>query len=504
MKKILINEEAWQTRIAIVDKNGLQNIYFWSHTDNNIERCFYKGKVSKVLPGIQTAFIEIGQDKSGFLHISEIDRELAGSKITDSDEEDFEATDKEPSRKKQQPMDISKIFKENESILVQVSKEPINEKGAKLTTCFALPGRFIVLMPSIARIAISKKIECREERSRLRELVTSQLPEGMGAIIRTSTEGCNERDMRQDIAFLIETWNNIQKAFKTAEIGQKIYADLALPFQVVRDHLDDDISEVIIDNEETQRKISRFVRHIAPEHSAKVKLYTGKTPLFEKYDLEKEIKNCLHSKVYLKSGGSIVIEATEAMTVVDVNTGRFIGKTNLEETIFKTNMEAAQEVTRQLKVRNIGGLIVIDFIDMSNSANRQKLFKFFEKTLKEEDKFQSVLLKISEFGLVQMTRKRSGITLAKQLTDPCSSCHGTGAKPSVQAETFALLRHLKDELSNKKNKGTVTIKLSQEVFDYISENEYDTLLELEKQISCKIVIDRDKDLSIGTFKIESE
>jgi ribonuclease G len=501
MKKILINEEAWQTRIAIIDKDGLQNIYFWSHTDNNIERCFYKGLVSKVLPGIQTAFVEIGQEKAGFLHISEIDRELAGHKMHDDD--DFEATEKETTRKKHhQPMDISKIFKENESILVQVSKEPINEKGAKLTTCFALPGRFIVLMPSIARIAISKKIESREERARLRELVSSQLPEGMGAIIRTSTEGCDERHMRQDIAFLIETWNSIQKAFVTAEVGQKIYEDLALPFQVVRDHLDDDISEVIIDSEETQRKISRFVRHIAPEHSAKVKLYTGKTPLFEKYDLEKEIKNSLRSKAHLKSGGSIVIEATEAMTVVDVNTGRFIGKTNMEETIFKTNMEAAVEVTRQLKVRNIGGLIVIDFIDMANSSNRQKLFKFFEKTLKEQDKFQSVLLKISEFGLVQMTRKRSGITLAKQLTDTCVSCCGTGATPSVQAETFALLRHLKDELKN--NKGSVTIKLSPEVFDYIAEHEYATLLELEKNIGGKIILEKEKTLSIGTFKIEKK
>ena len=505
MKKILINEEAWQTRIAIIDKDGLQNIYFWSHTDNNIERCFYKGLVSKVLPGIQTAFVEIGQEKAGFLHISEIDRELAGHKMSDSDDDDFEATEKEASRKKHhQPADIAKIFKENQQVLVQVSKEPINEKGAKLTTCFALPGRFIVLMPSIARIAISKKIESREERARLREIVTSQLPEGMGAIIRTSTEGCDERHMRQDIAFLIETWNNIQKAYATAEVGQKIYEDLALPFQVVRDHLDDNISEVIIDNEETQRKISRFVRHIAPEHSAKVKLYTGKTPLFEKYDLEKEIKNCLHSKAFLKSGGSIVIEATEAMTVVDVNTGRFIGKTNLEETIFKTNMEAAQEVTRQLKIRNIGGLIVIDFIDMANGSNRQKLFKFFEKTLKEQDKFQSVLLKISEFGLVQMTRKRSGITLAKQLTDTCTTCHGTGATPSVQAETFALLRHLKDELANKKDKGSITIKLSPEIFDYISENEYATLLELEKNIGGKIMLERDKTLSVGTFKIDNE
>ena len=502
MKKILINEEPWQTRIAIVDQDGLQNVYFWSHTDNNIERCFYKGTVSKVLPGIQTAFVEIGQEKAGFLHISEIDRALADTK---SNDDDFESTEKESGshRKHMQQADIAKIFKEGESILVQVSKEPINEKGAKLTTCFALPGRFIVLMPSIPRIAISKKIESRDERMRLKDIVLSQLSEGMGAIIRTSTEGCNEADIRQDITFLLDTWSNIQKAFATAEVGQKIYEDLPLPFQVVRDHLDDHVSEVVVDGEEMQRKLSRFVRHIAPEHSAKVKLYTGKTPLFEKYDLEKEIKSCLKSKVHLKSGGSIVIEATEAMTVVDVNTGRFIGKSNLEDTIFKTNIEAAQEVTRQLKVRNIGGLIVIDFIDMANSHNRQKLFKFFEKTLKEQDKFQSVLLKISEFGLVQMTRKRSGITLAKQLTDACQSCTGTGVTPSVKAETFALLRHLKEELTSKKIVGAVIIKLSHEVFEYISHHEHVTLFNLEKDLNCKIVLELEKTLTLGTFKIET-
>lgn len=503
MKKILINEEPWQTRIAIVDKDGIQNIYFWSHTSKHIERCFYKGVVGKVLPGIQTAFVDIGQAKAGFLHISEIDRELAINKMSDN-LGDLESTEKKQARPSRQPMDIGKILKEGEEILVQVSKEPVNEKGAKLTTCFALPGRFIVLMPSIPRIGISKKIEDRDERNRLRDLILSLLPEGMGAIIRTSTEARSDADIKHDIKYLLETWNAIQDGYKKAQPQEKIYEDIDLSFQVVRDHLDGEISEVIVDNKEAQSRLSSFVTKVAQEHSAKIKLYTGKTPLFEKYNIEQQIKASLNPKVDLKSGGSIVIEATEAMTVVDVNTGRYTGKSNLEDTIFKTNMEAAQEITRQLKVRNIGGLIVIDFIDMSNNSNRQKLFKSFEKLLKEKDKFQSVLLKISEFGLVQMTRKRSGKTLSKQLTDPCNACMGEGVTPSVSAESYALLRHLKEELLSKKVSGEIIIQLSPEVFDYISNNEYTTVLDFEKETGNKIMLEREKTLPIGTFKIAAK
>lgn len=500
MKKILINEEPWQTRVAIVDKEGLQNIYFWSHMSNHIERCFYKGIVGKVLPGIQTAFVDFGQAKAGFLHISEIDRDLAINKMSEN-LGDLESTEKKKPHPSRQPMDIGKILKEGEEILVQVSKEPVNEKGAKLTTCFALPGRFIVLMPSIPRIGISKKIEDRDERNRLRDLVLSLLPEGMGAIIRTSTEKRSDADIKRDVEYLLETWNTIQSNYQKAKPQEKIYEDIDLSFQVVRDHLDDDVSEIILDNKEAQRRLASFVKKVAQEHSEKVKYYTGKTPLFEKYHVEQQIKDSLKPKVDLKSGGSIVIEATEAMTVVDVNTGRYTGKSNLEDTIFKTNMEAAQEITRQLKVRNIGGLIVIDFIDMSNTSNKQKLFKHFEKLLKEQDKFQSVLLKISEFGLVQMTRKRSGKTLSKQLTDPCETCIGAGVTPSVSAESYALLRLLKQELLSKKIAGEITIQLSPQVFDYISNNEYATVLDFEKETGNKITLAREKTLPIGTFKI---
>jgi ribonuclease G len=501
MKKILINEEPWQTRIAIIDDGKLQNIYFWSHSANHLERSFFKGKVTKVLPGIQTAFVEIGQAKSGFLHISEIDRELAINRMSGT--LDDGSDEKKEKKKPHKSPDIGKILKENETILIQVSKEPVNEKGAKLTTCYTLPGRFLVLMPNIPRVGTSKKIEDREERHRLKELVSKNLPEGMGAIIRTCSEGRKESEIKQDLKFLVNTWNEVLANEKKAEAPAKIYQDINLSFQVIRDHLDEDVEAVVLDDKTQQKELARYVKQIAPEYSTKIKTYTGKTPLFSRYKIEEQIKESLHKKVELQSGGSIVIEATEAMTVVDVNTGRFVGKTNLEDTILKTNLEAAQEVVRQLKIRNVGGLIVIDFIDMATHSNRQKLFRFFEKTLKEQDKFQSVVLRISEFGLVQMTRKRSGKTLNKQLMDDCSNCKGTGLTPSVRAESYNVLHNIKQELESGKPTGTITLKLNPEVFEYISSTEYQTLLEFEKKHACKVVLQSQKGFEIPQFKLET-
>jgi ribonuclease G len=501
MKKILINQSPWQTRVAIIDdSNNLQNIYFWSHAGNHLERCFFKGLVTKVLPGIQTAFVEINQEKAGFLHISEIDRELAGTRLTGSLDQDDDAKPK----RSRGPADISKILKEQECVLVQVSKEPMGSKGAKLSTCFTLPGRFIVLMPNIPRIGTSRKIETHEERHRLKDLVKASLPEGMGAIIRTCSENRTERELKQDIAFLLKTWNEIIAAEKKAEAGAKIYQDINLAFQVIRDHLDEEVESVLVDEKASQKELTKYVKEIAPEYSSKIKMYTGKTPLFERYHIEEQIHEAIKPKAELKSGGSIVIETTEAMTVVDVNTGRFVGKNNLEDTILKTNLEAAEEVVRQLKIRNIGGLIVIDFIDMASAANRRKLIQKFEKTLKEQDKFQSVVLQISEFGLVQMTRKRSGKMLQRELTDACKICKGSGLTASVQAESYNVLRNIRKQLESGRTKEAITIKLSPEVFDYISTTEYNTLFNFEKEYSCKVTLESDKTLTIPQFKIETK
>ena len=496
MKKILINDDIWQTRVAVTRDGKLQNVYFASPSQESLERAFYKGTITKVLPGIQTAFVDIGLEKAGFLHISEIDRELAISRMNEHGQLDED--EKAPRRRSFQQTDISKILKEGDNILIQVSKEPVYEKGAKLSTCFMLPGRFIVLMPNIPRLGISKKIGSSEERQALRTLIKSNLPEGMGAIIRTTAEGRDERAIQKDITYLVNEWNTIQEKFKECKPGERIYEDIALPLQIIRDHLDDDVESIITDSKDNHKSILHFIKTIAPEHSQTVKTYQGGANMFEFYNIEEQIEQALDRKVHLKSGGSLIIEAAEAMTVVDVNTGKFIGKRNLEETIYTTNVEAAEETVRQLRLRNIGGLIVIDFIDMAIVANRRKLFQLFERTLRERDKFQSVVLKLSEFGLVQMTRKRSGKTLIQQLTNSCPQCTGLGFVKSIQTKGYRILRNILQEIKSHKLKGDINLSLNPEIFKYITSIQYDAILSIERICGVKLIIlSTQKDLEHG-------
>lgn len=502
MKNIIINQTPWQTRIAIIREGKLENIHFSAPVTESLERMFFRGIVKKVLPGIQTAFVDIGQPKAGFLHISEVDRELAIENISKTTELDDEPV--KPVFNARQPPNIKNIFTEGDPVLVQVSKEPIYEKGAKLTTCFTLPGRFIVLMPVIPRIGISKKIGAKEERQRLKETVQKYLPEGMGAIIRTTSDGCTEKQLSKDIEYLLETWNAITKSYKAATTVTKLHQDLDLPLQVIRDYLDDDVESIVTDDKQSQSDIYKFIKIVAPEYSQKVTLYGGPEPIFEHFGLEKQLAEILEKRVSLKSGGSLIIESTEAMTVVDVNTGKFIGKSNLEDTIFKTNIEAAQEIVRQLRLRNIGGLIVIDFIDMANTAHRHKLFTFFDKTLRERDKFQSVVLKVSEFGLVQMTRRRSGKTLIQELTTTCTECKGLGFVESVQSMAYQILRQVQQECKLKKCKDGIVVGVHPAIFDYLISIEYNAILSLEKMCSCKIEFERVATLRMDHYKLEKK
>jgi ribonuclease G len=501
MKKFLINENPWETRIAITRNGSLQNIYFDPHTGERLERSYYKGIVTKIIPGIQTAFVDIGQERSGFLHISEIDRDLAIRRmaLTNDDGEEFEEEEKRSDSRRDR--DISKILHEGESVLVQVSKEPIYEKGAKLTTCFTLPGRFIVLMPNIPRIGISKKIDTFEKRTELRDLLKANLPAGMGAIIRTTCEGHSEREILRDLSFLVKTWNEIQENFKNAKNEEKIYEDIDLALQVIRDNMDDEFDSIVCDSKAVEARVYKFVKDTAPEFANKIELYTGHPSLFDKHDIDRQIEQALQRKVHLKSGGSIIIETTEAMTVIDVNTSRFTGTTgSLEDTILKANLEAAEEIVRQLRLRNFGGLIVIDFIDMASNANRQKLFRHFERALREHDKFQSVVLRISEFGLVQMTRKRSGKTLIQQLTSTCVACSGNGFIKSIQSEAYTILRRVTEDIATQKIKGDIQLAVHEQIFDYLIKTEYNAILSLEKEFRCKITLVVCDTTRLGVFE----
>ncbi len=508
MKKIIISVNPWETRAAILNGTQLQNIYIETTAVKQLERSFYKGIVTKVLPGIQTAFVDIGQEKAGFLHISEIDRELALTRMQDTmtlvDDVDEERIVEPTPSPRRRALDISKILNENEPILVQVGKEPVYEKGAKLTTCFTLPGRFIVLLPNIPRIGISKKIDQRDERQRLRTIILSNLPEGMGAIIRTSSLNRGEKEIKQDVAFLIKTWRSILEKFSNAKGKELIHEDLPLSLAIVRDHLDEDVESVITNDKHTQQELYRFVKNIAPEYALKIKLFKEPPLLFPHFNIDKQIDDALEKKTRLKSGGSIIIETTEAMTVIDVNTGKYTGKSNLEETILQTNLEAAEEIVHQLKLRNIGGLIVIDFIDMTAAHNRQKLYRFLEQTLRENDKYQSVVLKVSEFGLVQMTRKRSGKTLSQQLSQTCSCCHGRGLIKSVFLLSNLILQSVKLKLLESPKHTKVSLAICPELFEHIINVEYNAILALEKQFNCAVTIESNPQLSRESYELHTQ
>lgn len=502
MRKIIIRVTPWQTCIAVLKEGHLQNIYFSSSVSSSLERSFFKGTVNKVLPGIQTAFVDIGQTRAGFLHISEIDRELALQRMTST----VELEDVKPRSKKSDVTsspDMHKILIEGEHILVQVSKEPVYEKGAKLTTCFTLPGRFLVLMPNIPRVAISKKIDDRQERARLKEIIAEYLPENMGAIIRTTCLNRDASEIINDLKYLISSWKKIQRNFQKADPTEKIYEDLPIPLRAIRDHLDTDVDSIVIDDKKMYLQIYKFVKYIAPEHIHCVKHYTGKQDLFERFEINKQLDQALALKVNLKSGGSIIIEQTQAMTVIDVNTGKYLGKSNLENTILQTNLDAAEEIVRQLRLRNIGGLIVIDFIDMAFPSNRQRLVRFFEKTLKEEDKFQSVVLKVSEFGIIQMTRKRSGKTLLQELCQECACCKGTGVIKSTRTQTYEILERLNTYILKNSLK-KVTVRIHPNIFNYLTSIEYNAILNMEKQLSCKVTLLSDEHVLLNEYTIKQE
>ena len=507
MKKILVNIEPWESRVAVLRDDKLENVYFSSATDNVIEKAFFKGTIIKVFPGIQTAFVEIGQERAGFLHISEIDRDLAVNTIEGADQLDvirdnsIDSDEGVPTPRRLSKASISDIFKEGQEVLVQVSKEPVGEKGAKLTTCFTLPGRFLVLMPNIGRIGISKKIASSQERQRLRDILEKNLPAGMGAIIRTSAENAEGGEVSKDIQFLLKDWNGIVEKYKTAPIKTKIHEEVDISLRVVRDHLDSNVEAIITDSKINQERIYSYLKNVAPEFKYKVVLHEGSSNLFDLYNIDKQIESALCKKVYLKSGGSIIIESTEAMTSIDVNTGRFTGKNNLEDTILKTNLEAAREIVRELHLRNIGGLIVIDFIDMNDLKNRQKLVEQFEKHLKEYDKFQSVVLAVSEFGLVQMTRKRSGKTLLRQLTESCSACKGSGNLKSARAESYEVLRAIDQKIIALGVKGSIVLSVNPEVFDFVSSIEYNSILALEGKFGIQITFLSKPSLNRTQFEI---
>ncbi len=421
-KEILINCSEYETRVAMVEDDRLMELYVerpqWERLVGNI----YKGKIKTVLPGMQAAFIDIGMEKAAFLHGSDIGQDSARQEF------DSEFVDEEPPAdivRKHRRAGIETVLKEKQDVLIQVIKEPISTKGPRVTTEISIPGRYLVLVPDDDNVRVSKRISNWAEKRRLKKIVYPLRPEGFGLIMRTEAEGKNEEDFRSDIKRLLKLWSRLKKRAETEIAPVLIHKEAEIITSIIRDVFTDDVNRLLVDNRTEYRTIMAYVRQVMPHLRKRVELYKGATPLFDLYKVEPEIEKMLDRKVWIKKGSYLIIDQTEAMVTIDINTGRFVGKGDQESTIYKTNIEAAREIARQVRLRDIGGLIVCDFIDMYSRENRRKLFEEFKNAFRN-DRAKRAINPVNEFGLLELTRERIRPSLTLSLSEPCPHCEGAG------------------------------------------------------------------------------
>ncbi|CNI44602.1 ribonuclease G [Yersinia pekkanenii] len=425
--ELLVNITPSETRVAYIDGGILQEIHIEREAKRGIVGNIYKGRVSRVLPGMQAAFVDIGLEKAAFLHASDI---MPHTECVAGDEQ-----------KNFNVRDIAELVRQGQDLMVQVVKDPLGTKGARLTTDITLPSRYLVLMPGAAHVGVSQRIESEAERERLKKTVAAYCDEQGGFIIRTAAEGVCEADLSADAAFLKRLWTKVQERKKRNITKYKLYGEMALAQRVLRDFAGAALDKIRVDSKLTYDLLVEFTREYIPEMTEKLELYAGKQPIFDLYDVENEIQRSLERKVELKSGGYLIIDQTEAMTTVDINTGAFVGHRNLEETIFNTNTEATQAIARQLRMRNLGGIIIIDFIDMSNEEHRRRVLHSLEQAL-SKDRVKTSISGFSQLGLVEMTRKRTRESIEHVLCNECPTCRGRGTVKSVETVCYEILREI--------------------------------------------------------------
>jgi len=424
--ELLINVTPSESRVALIENGILQEIHIERHTKKGIVGNIYKAKVSRVLPGMQAAFVDIGLEKAAFLHASDI-------AVYDELKDEVSASQLE--RK-----DIRELVREGQHIVVQVVKDPIGTKGARLTTDITLPSRYLVFMPSVTHVGVSQKIEDESERERLKGLVADLCDENGGFILRTAAEGVNGKELRQDAEFLRRLWSKI-KSRESANKITMLYEDLPVARRVLRDFVGTEIDRIRIDSNLTYTELKAFTKEYVPELSCKLEYYQGELPIFDLYDVENELQRALGRRVDLKSGGYIIIDQTEAMTTIDINTGAFVGHRNLEETIFNTNNEATLAIARQLRLRNLGGMILIDFIDMMEPDHQRRVLQSLEQAM-SKDRAKSKVYGFTQLGLIEMTRKRTRESLEHQLCGECPACRGRGSIKTIETICFEITREV--------------------------------------------------------------
>src|SRR3954447_5963717 len=496
---LVVNADGPETRVALVEDGLLGELYVERKRERGIAGNIYKGRVERVLPGMQAAFINIGLEKSAYIHVSDVRGTPDDLKRLDSGGDSRGDDDDEPQNAN--GARIEDLLKEGQEIVVQVTKEPISTKGARTTRYISLPGRHLVFMPTVDHVGISRRISSDKERRRLREIVDQMRPPGSGFIVRTVAETVPEKDLRADMAFLIKLWNEVVRRAAGGRCPSLIYNDLDLLLRSVRDLFTADVEKLIIDSRSEYDRVKKFIGAFMPDFAGHIELYDGNDPIFDGYGIEIEIDRALERKVWLKSGGYLIVDEMEALTAVDVNTGRFVGKKSLEDTITKTNMEAAQEVAEQLRIRSIGGMIVVDFIDMDRPHNREKVTRVFNEHLRK-DRSKAAVTRISELGLIEMTRKRTRESLLHTLTEPCTACEGKGYTKSRRTVTYELFRELRRQ-GDLVEGDTVLVEVHPDVAQVLGAADRPFLEEMEKRLQKRIVVKARGSFHVEDFEIRS-
>jgi ribonuclease G len=498
-KQILINVAPWETRVAVLEDTTLVELHSERGHDHGLAGNVYKGRVVRVLPGMQAAFVDIGLEKAAFLHVSDVVAPDADpSPVTDEGEE-LEVEDGHR-RRRVQYAPIEERLSRGQDLLVQVSKEPMGSKGARVTAHVSLPGRFLVHMPGTDHLGISRRIADPEERDRLRDAVESERSEGGGFIVRTACEGATKRDIRDDVRFLTRLWAHVRHSAEAATAPALVHRDLDLALRVLRDLFTADVERLVVDDPGEHARLRDFAEVAVPRLAGRVHLYEGTTPIFEQHGVETKIARALERRVWLKSGGYLIFDQTESLTTVDVNTGRYVGKKDQEETVLRTNLEAAKQVVQQLRVRNIGGIIVIDFIDMEKATNRKKVFDALIEAARA-DKARSNVLRISELGLVQMTRKRTRESLGQRLLEPCPHCDGLGRTRSVETIAYEALRRLQRVAAERTDSGALGLAVHPAVADFLHGDAATHVETLAARLGRPIMVEPRPDLARDEFDI---
>ncbi|MBN1829874.1 MAG: Rne/Rng family ribonuclease [Deltaproteobacteria bacterium] len=499
-KEMIINCNEQEHRVAVLTNSTLSNLFIERADERSPAGNIYLGKVVRVLPGMQAAFVDIGLERTAFLYVADVYHDFSDLELlvdNDTEEEVMEYEERWNHRNNIHP--IEDILKEGEEVLAQVAKEPLGNKGARITTHISLPGRTLVLMPTLEHTGISRKIKNEEERRRLQSIIERFIPEGFGAIARTASEGREEKDLKNDLEYLVRLWEKIRK--KRTHVGAPalVHKDFGITLRTLRDFYTNDVGRIVVDCPDERQKIVEFMETFMPGERYRLDLYEEREPIFDHFGIEFDVKRSLNKKVWLKSGGYIVIEETEALCSVDVNTGKYVGKRKLEDTILKTNLEAVKEIAYELSVRNIGGIIIIDFIDMESEADREKVFAALKEEL-EKDKNKTNIQKISELGLIEMTRQRTGKSLSKILCETCPYCEGRGAVKSKTTICYEILRDLQRESLDPLSKA-ICVLAHPDVANILIEDETHAIEKLEKKLNKKIFVKTDNTFHQEHFEI---